>query len=766
MKELVGQRLGNYRLIRLLGSGGFANVYLAEHVHLSSLAAIKVLYNQHFLSEDDFENFRNEALTIISLNHPHIMRILDFDIEDNVVFMVMEYAPNGTIRHLYPRGTKIPLAQIVNYVLQVAPALQYAHDHGIIHRDVKPENMLLNAEKEILLSDFGISTIAHTTRSQGTLDIVGTVQYIAPEQLQGRAARASDQYALGIVVYEWLTGEPPFTGSFVEIATQQLLLPPPPLREKTPKISLRIEQVVLKALEKDPKQRFPSVTAFATAFEEAVQSALSLSPNITFPVRQSISNDGNAASSLSVTPIEDSSKAPSMDGEASQVVPANNDKLNPTQTLPSNASYAEILQQATPSVKDPSQSSQEVRDDKKIAETFKTANNDELNRAQTLSLEPHAVDQLTVPPGDKKVDEETVPPPVEDEWNQTFNPTLTVTPKNPSLLQTAQSFFVSLLPTVNAPQGTKGTAEQGTTFSIWRSQAQEVYSIAWSSDNKYVAFAGADKTIQLYEVSTERKFADYRCRGEVYDIAWSPDCKYIASAGEGKKIQLWNIATGREYFSYSAPGEVYALAWSPDSKYIVSAGVDGVLHVRDVIRRDDFCAFSGHTDWIRTVAWSHNGKYIASGGNDCTIHIWDFTSRAAKPLVTFTNHTDWIRAVTWSPDGKQIASAGDDQEIYVWNATTGAITVPYTGHTAKWTGGVLAVVWSPDGKYIASAGEDQTVQVWNPNDGKHIFTYTGHSAPVDALSWSHDGQRIASGSYDRTVQIWQAVGVVSKKTVQ
>lgn len=92
--------------------------------------------------------------------------------------------------------------------------------------------------------------------------------------------------------------------------------------------------------------------------------------------------------------------------------------------------------------------------------------------------------------------------------------------------------------------------------------------------------------------------------------------------------------------------------------------------------------------------------------------------------------------------------------------------MPYTGHTAKWTGGVLAVVWSPDGKYIASAGEDQTVQVWNPNDGKHIFTYTGHSAPVDALSWSHDGQRIASGSYDRTVQIWQAVGVVSKKTVQ
>ena len=168
MTDRVGQQLGNYRLIRLLGRGGFAEVYLGQHLRLNMQAA-------------DIQNFHREAQTIASLIHPHIVRVLDFDVKDGVPFLVMDYAPNGSLRHRHPKGVPLPLPTIVSYVKQVAEALQYTHNQKLIHRDVKPENMLLWRRNEVLLSDFGIATIAQSSRYQGTQDMAGTITYMAPE---------------------------------------------------------------------------------------------------------------------------------------------------------------------------------------------------------------------------------------------------------------------------------------------------------------------------------------------------------------------------------------------------------------------------------------------------------------------------------------------------------------------------------------------------------------------------------------------------------
>jgi len=263
----VGEKLGNYRLVRLLGEGAFAEVYLGEHVHLDSYAAIKVLHSQ--LTSREREEFRLEARTLVRLVHPHIVRVLDFGIEGKTPFLVMDYAPNGTLRQRYLKGTRLPLRVIVPYVQQVADALQFAHEQRLIHRDVKPENILLRSDNDILLSDFGIATIARSTRSQSVLKMAGTLAYMAPEQVQGRPVLASDQYSLGIVVYEWLCGERPFHGSPIEIATQHMTTSPPSLRWKVPTLSPAVDQVVLKALAKEPKDRFSSVQAFAMALEQA-----------------------------------------------------------------------------------------------------------------------------------------------------------------------------------------------------------------------------------------------------------------------------------------------------------------------------------------------------------------------------------------------------------------------------------------------------------------------------------------------------------------
>jgi serine/threonine protein kinase len=178
MTDYVDQQLGNYRLVRHLGRGAFGDVYLGIHVHLKTPAAIKVLHTE--LTSSDVEKFRTEARTIARLEHPHMVRVLDFGIENHTPFLVMSYAPNGTLRQRHPKGTILSLATIISYVNQVADALQYVHQQKLIHRDIKPENMLLGRHNEVLLSDFGFVQIAQSSISQSTKEMAGTIPYMAP----------------------------------------------------------------------------------------------------------------------------------------------------------------------------------------------------------------------------------------------------------------------------------------------------------------------------------------------------------------------------------------------------------------------------------------------------------------------------------------------------------------------------------------------------------------------------------------------------------
>ncbi len=264
MGHRVGQQLGNYLLSRLLGRGSFAEVYLGEQIYLHTQAALKILRVR--LADKYIADFLNEAQTIAHLEHTHIVPVLDFAIQDGTPFLVMQYAPHGSLRKLHPYGSPLPVATVVAYAKQVASALQFAHNHAVIHRDVKPENMLSGPHGSVLLSDFGL---ARVVKSNTLHRAAGTITYIAPEQAQGNPCAASDQYALGAVVYEWLCGTPPFAGPDLEISRQHLVDPPPSLCARNPEIPSALEHVVLTALAKDPARRFSSVEAFAVALEQA-----------------------------------------------------------------------------------------------------------------------------------------------------------------------------------------------------------------------------------------------------------------------------------------------------------------------------------------------------------------------------------------------------------------------------------------------------------------------------------------------------------------
>ena len=271
MTNRIGEQLGSYQITHLLGQGGFAEVYLAEHVHLKTQVAIKLLYGK--LIAQNVQAFTNEAQTIAALRHPHILRVLDFGFAQTLPFLVMDYASGGSLRDRHLPGSLIPLPSVIFYIKQVAAALAYAHTNKLIHRDVKPENILLGADGILLLGDFGIVTTAHSTASMKTIDTMGTVHYMAPEQIRGRPCTASDQYALAIVAYEWLCGERPFLGdTAIEIAMRQLSDDPPSLCQRCPSLPSDVERIIFKALSKDPQHRFPNILAFSSALEQSGQA--------------------------------------------------------------------------------------------------------------------------------------------------------------------------------------------------------------------------------------------------------------------------------------------------------------------------------------------------------------------------------------------------------------------------------------------------------------------------------------------------------------
>lgn len=264
------ERLGNYRVLHLIGEGGLARAYLGEHIFLKTYAALKV--PKTAMAQADIEFFLNEARTGINLRHPNIVRTLECGVEGGKTpYLVMDYASGGSVRRHYPKGTPLPPPVLITYVKQAGAALQFIHDLGYIHQDVKPANMLLGAQGELLLSDFGLAALVHRTVTQLTQDMMGTARYMAPEQFLGKPRPASDQYALAVIAYEWIGGECLFDGTLMELYHQHTFVPPPPLRARIANIAPSVEEVIMKALSKDPRDRFTRVQDFVDALEQAGQ---------------------------------------------------------------------------------------------------------------------------------------------------------------------------------------------------------------------------------------------------------------------------------------------------------------------------------------------------------------------------------------------------------------------------------------------------------------------------------------------------------------
>jgi predicted Ser/Thr protein kinase len=276
--EVLAER---YELEELVGTGGMSSVFRAHDRLLDRRVALKVLH-QHYTDDPDYvERFRHEARAVAALSHPNIVTVIDRGEHEGRQFIVFEYVDGDNLKRLIERRGPAPVATALELAMQIARGLSFAHQRGLVHRDVKPQNVLLNGDGHAKVTDFGIARSLDVKRGMTqTGTVLGTSDYIAPEQAQGqRVDEHSDIYSLGVVLYEILTAEVPFPGeNFVAVAMRHINEPPPSVRVKRPDVPVRVDAAIAKAMAKNPDDRFGTMAAFCVELEECLAEEQDTAP--------------------------------------------------------------------------------------------------------------------------------------------------------------------------------------------------------------------------------------------------------------------------------------------------------------------------------------------------------------------------------------------------------------------------------------------------------------------------------------------------------
>lgn len=660
--DALAGAFGRYRIIKLLGKGGMATVYLAHDSELDRDVAIKVPHLRPEIGPGLVDRFRREARAAAALRHPNICPVYDVGEVGGVQYLSMAYIEGRPLADIVRPNAPLPAGRAAAIVRKVALALDHAHGRGVIHRDLKPSNVMIDAHGEPVVTDFGLARLARDgVRLTHEGAVLGTPAYMAPEQVtdSSAAGAAADVYSLGAMLYELLTGRPPFDGPVLAVLGQILNTEPPPPSRLRPDLDPALEAVCRKAMAKDAAARYRTMAEFAAALAEPhVHSTIGRGPSAA-PVR----NRRRVWAAAAVAGL-----AAAAAGLWMYVAPRGQ---RPSGWLP------EIAKADVP-----------------VGEVRQFTGHQSLVMGVAFAPDGKRFVSGSL---DRKI----------ILWDvETGKPVRSWTGNAEGVECVAFSADGNFILSGGGKEKKSGgkdfdlrlwEADTGQEVRRFKGHTDGVRSVTISRDGRFALSGGEDHTVRYWNVDSGEQvyclqahpFVPYRAAAggligardyyAVRGVAFSPDGRRAVSVGLGDAgVVLWNLETGQWIRSLTGhSNSVLSAAFCLDGKHVVSGSYD-----TDLIRWDLSTGkghrLSGHQSNVWCVAVSSDGRRALSGasshlflGNGAsrkaeeeTVRLWDLS--VGKHIRGFAGHPEWIRSVAISPDGRFALSAGDNPVIRLW----------------------------------------------------------------------------------------------------